>query len=211
MSTAHSGPLCSDDRYSAFGSHARIDTNSWFNRGWLPIACSGGRGLGGDLICVDLVPHRALHRGQVILYRPESAERFVLADSMADWLTAVVTHLEQGVYRFDTARATYVAGKEPENKQADGAANGAAGSDGAAAGAAAAASSSSRSALPTSASPTIGVHAFLYSSLECRDFFIQNRTEELVFLSDNDFGLLNTDSLTEEATKAYAAAAAGLQ
>jgi hypothetical protein len=170
----------------------------------LPIACSGGRGLGGDLICVDLVPHRALHRGQVILYRPESAERFVLADSMADWLTAVVKHLEQGVYRFDTARATYVAGKEPENKQAGDAAL-------PAGAAAAAASSSSRPALPTSASPTIGVHAFLYSSLECRDFFIQNRTEELVFLSDNDFGLLNTDSLTEEATKAYAAASAGLQ
>lgn len=180
--------LYSGGKYKTKGKrHARIDNSEWFNRGWLPLACSGGRGLGGDLICVDLQPLRNLHRGQIILYRPESAERLLLADSLADWLDQIVRHLEAGVYKFDPARATWVAGKEATE-----ASNGSDATSSAAAAAPAAAGGS--------ASSTIGVHAFLYSASdpEVRRLYIDDRTEELIYLPDNDFALLSTAGLGAE-------------
>lgn len=141
-----------------------------------------------------MAPVLSRHQGQVILYLTESAERIVLADSFAEWLNAIVGHLEAGVYRFDLERRTFAAGVDPqaaETAKEDTADNAAASSTSAAA----AVVSSSSSPLPTSASATIGVEAFMFSSLESRDFFIRNQTEDLVYLAENDFGLLATDGL----------------
>ena len=133
-----------------------------------------------------MAPLLAAHRGQVILYLTESAERFVLADSFARWMEKIVGHLELGVYKFDTARGTYVAGVHPDEKAAS--------PESAASASAADASSSSAASAASSIVPStsrIGVEAFMFSALEARDFFIANRTEEMVFLSDNDFALLS--------------------
>ncbi len=113
---------------------------------------------------------------------------------MAEWMQKIVADLEAGIYRFDVARGTYVAGAE-QPATADGSDASSTSSSNVSAAAAAAAASSGGVLPSSSASSTIGVHAFMYSALESRDFFIKDRTEELIFLPDNDFALLNTDSL----------------
>lgn len=190
----YSGAKYNDSRKAAAQAHPRINSDYWFNPRWIPIACSRGRNLGGDLICLDMDSPLASQRGQVIMYLTESAERFVLANSFQEWMERIVQDLERGVYRFDSGRGTFVAGQEPADAAA-------AGQGEAVASSSVAADPSASSAIlaiappaslpfPTAASSRIGVEAFLYSGLECRDFFIANRTEELVYLQDNDFGLL---------------------
>jgi cell wall assembly regulator SMI1 len=189
----YSGKKYQDARKSQ-PRHPRINTDYWYNPRWIPIACSRGSNLGGDLICIDMNPIRAAHEGQVILYFTESPERIVLADSFSEWLSACVGDCERGVYRFDTERRTYVAGKVPEaeaeeekvQEEKEPAASSTTASS---------SSAASSSAMPTSASKTIGVEAFMYSALESRDFFIRNQTEDLIYLPENDFGLLSTNGL----------------
>lgn len=191
------------DARKAQPKHARINTEWWFNPRWIPIACSRGANLGGDLICVDLDPLLHSHSGQVILYFTESAERFVLANSLGEWLDKCVGDCERGVYRFDGERKTYVAGKLPPGEGVSGGEEkeeeikmAATSTSSASTSAASAASASTAAApLPTAASATIGVEAFMFSSLESRDHFIRNQTEALVYLPDNDFGLLSTSGL----------------
>ena len=178
----YSGAKYNSSRKAAAAAHPRICSDYWFHPRWVPIACSRGRNLGGDLICIDMAPVLSAHRGQVIMYFTESAERFVIANSFGEWIERIVNDLERGVYRFDSGRGTYVAGQEPAAAAAAGESSASASS--------AASKSASALPLPASASSSIGVEAFLYSSLESRDHFIANRTEEMVFLQDNDFGLL---------------------
>lgn len=185
---------CCSTCAAALPRHPRIDTSYWFNPRWLPIACSRGVNLGGDLICIDLAPTLSRYKGQVILYQSESAERLLLADSLDQWLERIVDDLSAGVYRFDRDRKTYVAGRVRADDE-DGLRKQAAEDEAKAATGAASSSSHPSSA----ASSVIGVEAFLYSALERRDFFIQNRTEELVFLPDNEFGLLAvSDDMTRK-------------
>lgn len=200
----YSGQKYTDLR-RAHPRHPRINTEWWFNPRWIPIACSRGENLGGDLICIDLDPIRRAHVGQVILYLTESPERIVLADSFAEWLERCVGDCERGVYRFDLTRRTYVAGRHPAESIASSSESEEKEAAPAATAAATPATSSDvgSSSMPTTASTTIGVEAFMHSALESRDFFIRNQTEALVYLTENDFGLLSTNGLSNDTLGMY--------
>ncbi|HVS36913.1 MAG TPA: SMI1/KNR4 family protein [Gemmataceae bacterium] len=71
----------------------------WWNLGWIPLTENDC----GDYICIDMVPESPGQVGQVIDWWHEQAATDVLAPSWREWLADLVTRLEAGAYRFDSA------------------------------------------------------------------------------------------------------------
>lgn len=76
-------------------AHPRIK-RAWWNAAWIPIASSGS----GHLFCVDLDPAPQGKVGQVIVFLHDDGKRFLVADSLAEWLNAVARDLEADKYEY---------------------------------------------------------------------------------------------------------------
>ncbi|MDY3561740.1 SMI1/KNR4 family protein [Gemmata sp. JC673] len=73
----------------------------WWHRKWLPLTRDGA----GDLHCLDLFPPKRGHVGQVIYWYHDEGERFVVANSLPEWLALFAAELERGA--FTTAPDTH--------------------------------------------------------------------------------------------------------
>ncbi len=80
---------------AAGAPHRAIDS-TWWHRNWVPFVSSNS----GHFFCIDLAPLAGGTMGQIILFLHDDTSRFLVADCYSQWLVAVVSDLEQGIYRF---------------------------------------------------------------------------------------------------------------
>jgi cell wall assembly regulator SMI1 len=76
--------------------HDAIDS-TWWNPAWVPFVSSGS----GHFYCIDLAPAPGGTVGQIIVFFHDDGQRLLVADSYRQWLAAVVSDLERGVYRYE--------------------------------------------------------------------------------------------------------------
>lgn len=76
--------------------HPRI-RSTWWNKRWIPFVSS----MSGHFFCVDMDPAPGGQRGQVVLFMHDSEDRYLVADSLGDWMDAIVRDLNAGRYDYD--------------------------------------------------------------------------------------------------------------
>ncbi|MDX1959662.1 MAG: SMI1/KNR4 family protein [Leptospiraceae bacterium] len=69
--------------------------NNWWDQAWIPIVSSGS----GHLICIDMDPAKKGKKGQVILFLHDEEKRYLIANSISDWLGAISEDLQKGKYK----------------------------------------------------------------------------------------------------------------
>ncbi|MBP3953781.1 SMI1/KNR4 family protein [Gemmata sp. G18] len=73
----------------------------WWHAKWIPLT----RDSAGDLYCLDLMPLKRGHVGQVIFWYHDEPARGLLAKSLTEWLTQFSHELDRG--EFTTAPDTH--------------------------------------------------------------------------------------------------------
>lgn len=67
----------------------------WWNTKWIPIVTSGS----GHFFVIDMDPNTKGKVGQIILFLHDSEDRFLVANSLTEWLEKITTDLENDVHK----------------------------------------------------------------------------------------------------------------